>query len=57
MITWVVTEHLPKDLAENLAGFGDRETRRVLVQDYEVRYEISESKIYVLRVFHTRAHR
>ena len=31
--------------------------RRVLVQQYEVRYEIIGSDIYVLRVFHTREDR
>jgi hypothetical protein len=38
-------------------GFGDREVRRVLVQKYEVRYEIAGSDLYVLRVFHTREDR
>jgi plasmid stabilization system protein ParE len=44
-------------LGEKLPGFGDREIRRVLVLKYEVRYEISGSEIYVLRVFHTREDR
>ena len=44
-------------LGERLAGFGDREVRRVLVQGYEVRYEIRGSDIYVLRVFHAREQR
>ena len=35
-------------------GFGERDVRRVLVQRYEVRYEVTGSDIYVLRVFHTR---
>jgi plasmid stabilization system protein ParE len=39
-------------LGEKLTGFGERDVRRVLVQRYEVRYEIVESDIYVLRVFH-----
>jgi plasmid stabilization system protein ParE len=44
-------------LGERVPGFGDREVRRVLVQKYEVRYEISGSDLYVLRVFHTREDR
>ncbi len=44
-------------LGEKLTGFGNREVRRVLVQRYEVRYEIAGSKIYVLRIFHTREDR
>ena len=44
-------------LGEKLTGFGDREVRRVLVQRYEVRYEIAGSDIYVLRIFHTREDR
>ena len=44
-------------LGEKLTGFGDREVRRVVVQGYEVRYEIVGSDIYVLRVFHTREDR
>ena len=34
-------------LGEKLTGFGERDVRRVLVQRYEVRYEIVESDIYV----------
>ena len=44
-------------LGEKLTGFGERDLRRVLVQRYEVRYEIVGSDIYVLRVFHTREDR
>ena len=44
-------------LGEKLTGFGERDVRRVLVQRYEVRYEIVGSDIYVLRVFHTRESR
>ena len=40
-------------LGEKLAGFENREVRRVLVQRHEVRYESAGSDIYVLRVFHT----
>ncbi len=44
-------------LGEKLTGFGERDVRRVLVQQYEVRYAIIGSDIYVLRVFHTREDR
>ena len=44
-------------LGEKLTGFGERDVRRVLVQRYELRYEIVGSDIYVLRVFHTREDR
>lgn len=44
-------------LGEKLLGFEHREVRRVLVQRYEVRYEVAGSDIHVLRVFHTREDR
>ena len=44
-------------LGEKLPGFGGREVRRVLVQTYEVRYEITGTDVYVLRIFHTREDR
>jgi len=44
-------------LGERLSGFGQREVRRVVVQTYEVRYEISGTDVHVLRIFHTREDR
>jgi plasmid stabilization system protein ParE len=44
-------------LGERLPGFGQREVRRVLVQTYEVRYEMVGADLTVLRVFHTREQR
>jgi len=44
-------------LGERVPGFGEREVRRVLVQTYEVRYEIAGTDLTVLRVFHTREDR
>jgi len=44
-------------LGERLQGFGDREVRRVLVRGYEIRYEVTGSDLYVLRIFHTREDR
>ncbi len=34
-----------------------REVRRILVGHYEMRYEIHESTVYVLRLWHTRENR
>ena len=41
-------------IGEKLEEFEPREIRRILVNHYEMRYEIRESKIYVLRIWHTR---
>ena len=44
-------------IGEKLEEFEPREIRRILVGHYEMRYEIQESTIYVLRLWHTRADR
>jgi plasmid stabilization system protein ParE len=44
-------------LGERVAGFDAREVRRVLIQGYEVRYEVAGSDIYILRILHTREDR
>lgn len=44
-------------IGEKLDEFEPREVRRILVKDYEMRYEIQESSIYVLRIWHTREDR
>jgi plasmid stabilization system protein ParE len=44
-------------LGEQLFEFEPREIRRILVGSYEVRYEIQNSTVYVLRLWHTREHR
>jgi plasmid stabilization system protein ParE len=44
-------------IGEQLFEFEPREVRRILVGNYEMRYEIQESTIYVLRLWHTREHR
>jgi len=44
-------------IGESLEEFLPREVRRILVGQYEVRYEIQESFIYVLRLWHTREDR
>jgi plasmid stabilization system protein ParE len=44
-------------IGEQLDEFSPREVRRILVGSYEMRYEIQQSTIYVLRVWHTREER
>nr|WP_319547556.1 type II toxin-antitoxin system RelE/ParE family toxin [Desulfogranum marinum] len=44
-------------LSEQLFEFEPREIRRIFVGTYKVCYEIQESTIYVLRLWHTRDHR
>ncbi|EAC1404761.1 plasmid stabilization protein [Escherichia coli] len=44
-------------IGEQLFQFEPREVRRILVGEYEVRYEILDSIIYVLRLWHTREYR
>jgi hypothetical protein len=40
-----------------LREFEPREVRRVLVGDYEIRYELTKKDVVVLRLFHTREDR
>ena len=42
---------------ERLEEFEPREVRRLLVGHYEMRYELQESNIYILRIWHTRENR
>lgn len=44
-------------IGEKLEEFEPCEVRRILVGRYEIRYEILESTIYVLRLWHTREER
>lgn len=41
-------------IGEQLFEFELREVRRLIVGQYEMRYEIQESTIYMLRLWHTR---
>lgn len=41
-------------LGECLDGFQPREVRRILINDYELRYEIQNNTIYILRIWHTK---
>lgn len=40
-----------------LDEFAPRDIRRVIVGDYEVRYEVVDSMIYILRLWHAREDR
>ncbi len=44
-------------IGEKLDEFEPREVRRILVGHYEMRYEIQESTIFLLRIWHTREER
>jgi plasmid stabilization system protein ParE len=44
-------------IGERLEEFDPREIRRILVGHYELRYEIGQSTIFVLRLWHTREER
>lgn len=44
-------------IGETLEGFEPREVRRWLIGRYEMRYEIRQKTIVVLRIWHTREDR
>jgi plasmid stabilization system protein ParE len=44
-------------IGERLHEFEPREVRRILVGHYEIRYEIQDTTIYVVRLWHTREDR
>ena len=44
-------------IGEKLEEYEPREVRRIVVGHYEMRYEIRESTIYLLRLWHTREDR
>ncbi len=44
-------------LGVRLDEFLPRDVRRIVVGDYELRYELTESTVYVLRLWHTREDR
>lgn len=44
-------------IGELLEEFEPRDVRRILVGHYEMRYEITDSTIYLLRLWHTREDR
>ncbi len=44
-------------IGERIDEFDPREVRRILIGHYEMRYEIQQSIVYVLRIWHTREKR
>lgn len=44
-------------LGVRLPEFEPRDVRRVLIGDYELRYELTDTDVFVLRMFHTREDR
>lgn len=44
-------------LGEPLEEFKPREIRRLLMGKYEMRYELKEAEIFILRVWHSRENR
>lgn len=44
-------------IGEALEEFAPREVRRILIGKYEMRYELRDAAIYILRVWHAREDR
>ncbi len=44
-------------IGEQLEEFKPREVHRIIIDRYEIRYEIKNSNIYLLRLWHTREER
>jgi plasmid stabilization system protein ParE len=44
-------------LGVQMPEFAPREVRKVLVADYEIRYELTDADVFILRIFHTREDR
>lgn len=44
-------------IGEKLEQFEDREVRRIIVGTYEIRYEVQQSVLQILRIWHTREQR
>lgn len=44
-------------IGEKLERYEPREVRRLLVGHYEMRYEINNNTLYLLRIWHTRERR
>jgi plasmid stabilization system protein ParE len=44
-------------LGSLLSEYAPREVRRLIVDDYELRYEVRESEIWIVRLWHTREDR
>ena len=44
-------------LGVELEAYAPRDVRRLIIADYEVRYEVTATTLYVLRLWHTREDR
>ena len=44
-------------LGVELEAYLPRDVRRLIIGDYELRYEVTETTLYVLRLWHTREDR
>jgi plasmid stabilization system protein ParE len=44
-------------IGKRLEEFTPREVRRIIVGDYEMRYELENTTIFVVRLWHTRENR
>jgi len=44
-------------LGMQMPEFTPREVRKVLVADYEIRYELTDTEVFILRIFHAREDR
>ncbi|CAN7540736.1 type II toxin-antitoxin system RelE/ParE family toxin [Rhizobium sp. LjRoot30] len=44
-------------IGEKLEAFAPREVRRIFLGEYEIRYELREADIFVLRIWHSREDR
>lgn len=44
-------------LGAQMPEFSPREVRKLLVADYEIRYELTDTDVFILRIFHTREDR
>lgn len=44
-------------IGEKLETFSPREVRRIIVGDYELRYEITDADVFILRLWHCRESR
>jgi plasmid stabilization system protein ParE len=44
-------------LGAQLQEFLPREVRKVIVGDYEIRYELADTDVFILRIFHAREDR
>ena len=44
-------------IGEKLEAYDPREVRRIIVGNYELRYEIADATIFILRLWHSRENR